>query len=84
MAAKQTEFSKIDTQTRERRVVRGTLWAGTFFFLGFTSVITGFALTIIHAVIPNNLSLSSVGTFFIFVSIPLLMIGSYLLDLSDK
>ena len=58
--------------------------AGTFFFLGFFSIITGFALTIIHAIVPNDVSMNAVGTFFIFISIPLLLIGSYLLDLSDK
>ena len=84
MQTKQTGPRNIDARTRERKFVRVTLAAGAFFFLGFASVITGFALTILHAVIPNDLSLSKAGTFFIFVSIPLLMIGSYLLDLSDK
>jgi phosphate/sulfate permease len=84
MQTKQTGFHKKDVTTRDRRFIRFALIAGVFFFLGFSSLITGFALTIIHAIVPNDVTLNTAGTVFIFISIPLLLIGSYLLDLSGK
>lgn len=84
MQTKLEESRSVDAKNRERKFVRITLLAGAFFFLGFVSVITGFVLTILYAFIPDHPSLRSVGTFFIFISIPLLLLGSYLLDQSDK
>ncbi len=84
MHSDQTGIHEIDAKSRDQKFIRLTLLTGTFFFLGFSSVITGFVVTIVHAIMPNNRLLNAVGTFFIFISIPLLLIGSYFLDLSDR
>jgi hypothetical protein len=51
---------------------------------GFLAPILGLVIIIIHTAIPGDHALERVGTALMIVSIPLLLLGSHLMDLFER
>lgn len=54
------------------------------FVAGFLAPILGLAILVIHTLLPGDLALERLGTALMIISIPLLLIGSHLMDLFES
>lgn len=50
---------------------------------GFASALIGLVLIVVHSMIPNDTRFERIGMVFTFLSIPLLLAGSHMMDLIE-
>lgn len=50
---------------------------------GFASPLIGLVLSVVHSMIPGDTRFARIGMVFTFLSIPLLLVGSHMMDLIE-
>lgn len=70
-------------RTRARRARTYRALATTVMAIGFLCPILGILLFVIHAFVTDDHALNGVGSGLLVASIPLLLVGSHLLDKAD-
>lgn len=71
----------------EREISRADLLAAIAMLLfagGFTLPVVGLALIVTHSLIPGDLLFGRIGTALMIATIPVLLAGSHLMDLTDS
>ena len=78
------EKNKPGRQMLKRRRAAFSATAVVLLSSGFIAPFLGLLFFILHSVLENGDVLSSVGTVFMIVSIPLMLCGSHFLDIFEK
>ena len=66
---------------RRRRCVR---LAFVCFGIGFSLPVVGMAMLVLHAALEHDKAFGTVGTILMITSIPMLLLASHLMDLSER
>lgn len=84
LEAIRSERSPAKRDRSKSKAILGTGLAFLFFGGGFLSPLLGMASIIIHSAISNDTVFGRIGTFFMIISIPMILLGSHFMDLIER
>ena len=79
-----SERSAAKADHSKNKAILCTGLAFLFFGGGFLSPLVGLIFIIIYSVVQNDVIFDRIGTFLMIVSIPMLLIGSHLMDVFER